>query len=145
MSSNVGDRTEGALLGALVREGCTVLVPFGQHHPYDLVVDRGDGGFVRIQCKTGWERNGGIEFNSSSTDHGRGHQHYRGRADLFGIFVPSLDELFLMPVELAASRRTYLRLTATANNQALRVRYAEDFRFERYVGRLRPVASLRAV
>jgi len=145
MLANVGDMTEGAVFGALVKVGCTVLVPFGQSQPYDLVVDRGGAGFVRIQCKTGWERNGCVEFNSSSTDHGRGHQHYRGRADLFCVYVPSLDELFVIPVELAASRRTYLRLRATANNQARRVRLAEDFRLEHHLDRLRPSPLLRAV
>jgi PD-(D/E)XK endonuclease len=139
---NIGDMSEGAIFGALLRIGAAVLVPFGQNQPYDLVVDRGEAGFVRIQCKTGWQRNGCIEFNSSSTDHGHGHRHYRGRADLFAVFVPDFDQVFIVPVESAAGRRTYLRIRAAANNQARRVRRAEDHVLELYEDQLLPAPLL---
>ena len=137
MSRN-GDRTEGAILGALLHAGCCVLIPYGQGHAYDLVVDRGAGGFARIQCKTAWESGGCLEFNSASTDHGHGHRHYRGRAEYFGVWLPSRDLKLLVPVERAARRRTYLRLRPAANNQVRRTLQADEFRLERSVGELLP-------
>jgi len=138
MAPTNGDIAEGAVLGALLRLSCIVLAPFGQGQPYDLVVDRGPAGFVRIQVKTGWERKGCVEFNSSSTDHGRGHRHYRGRAEFFGVYLPAFDQVFIVPVDHAASRRTYLRLHPTANDHSRRVRMAKDHILELYADQLLP-------
>jgi len=144
MANTRGEVTEGAVFGALVRHGCRVLIPFGQNQPYDLVVDRGEAGFVRIQCKTGWERDGCVLFNSCSTDHGRGRQDYRGRAELFAVYFADEDEVYLVPVAEAATRTTRLRLRATANGQSRGVRLAEDHRLARKVAELLPPAPLRA-
>ena len=133
-----GDIAEGAVASELLGNGCVVLFPFGQDQAYDLVVDRGGAGFVRIQVKTGWERNGCVRFNSSSTDHGHGHRDYHGRADYFGVYLPTRCQVYVVPVPMAANRRTYLRLTPTANNQARRTRLAEDFVLERYLDALLP-------
>jgi len=79
-----------------------------------------------------------VHFNSASTDHGHGHRTYRGRADLFGVYLPGRCSVFVIPVEAAAGRRTYLRLEPAANNQTKRVRRAEDFALDRYLDALRP-------
>ena len=123
-----GDVTEAAVLAALVRHGLRVLLPFSADEPYDLVVDAGGGAFVRVQCKTGRQRPGGtVEFNSFGTDHGRGAQSYEGRADVFGVYCPALDRVFVVPVEETARSKTHLRLTPARNGQERRVRYADDF------------------
>lgn len=133
-----GEMAEGAVASALIRGGCTVLFPFGQGQPYDLVVDRGGAGFVRIQVKTAWPCDKCVLFNSCGTDHGRGRQDYRGRAELFGAYAPWLDRVFVIPVAAAASRTTSLRLSPTANRQSRRVNFAEDFRLEHHLDALRP-------
>ena len=138
MTAKNGDMAEGAVLGALVRLGCTVLVPFGQGQPYDLVVHRGPGDFVTIQVKTGWEREGRVLFNSCSTDHGRGRQDYVDRADLFAVYFPPLDQVFIVPVAEAATRTSTLRLYPTANNQSRRIRLAEDHQLELFADQLLP-------
>ncbi len=140
-----GDASEGAIFGALIDLGCHVLIPFGQSQPYDLVVDRVGAGFVRIQCKTGWERNGCILFNSCSTDHGAGRQDYRGRADLFAVYFPPTRQVYVVPVEQAATRTSRLRLRPTANCQKSRVRHAEDHELRRWAPALVPPPLLRAV
>ena len=144
MAATNGDIAEGAVLGALVRLGCSVLKPFGHNEPYDLVVDRGLAGFVKIQVKMGWERGGRVLFNSCSTDHGHGRKDYVGRADLFAVYFPPLDQVFIVPVADAATRTSTLRLHPTANNQAKRVRLAEDHLLEGYVDQLLPGPPLAA-
>ena len=134
-----GDVAEGAVLGALLKGGCAVLIPFGQNHPFDLVVRRSAAHYVEIQCKTGWSRDGCVLFNSCSTDHGRGRQDYRGRADVFAVYAPWLDQVFVVPVEAAATRTTTLRLRPAANRQSRRVNRAEDFLLERHLDALRPL------
>ena len=47
-----GNATEAAVLDAFVSRDLSVLLPFGGNQPYDLVVDLGGTGFLRVQCKT---------------------------------------------------------------------------------------------
>jgi hypothetical protein len=128
-----GDVTEGAVLGELTKLGMTVLVPFSSDLPYDLVVHLPDGSFVRVQCKTGRERGDCVLFNSASTDHGAGRQTYVGRADVFAVYCPTLDRVFVVPVEEAAGFVTSLRLRPARNNQRAGTRDAEEHALERWV------------
>jgi hypothetical protein len=138
MSRRGGELGEAAVLAALLRHDLVVLVPFGQSQPYDLVVHLADGSFVRVQVKTGWERDGCVLFNSCSTDHGHGRQDYRGRADVFGVYAPTLDRVFMVPVAAAPTRVMRLRLTATRNGQRAGVRDAADFGVEHWLEARRP-------
>src|SRR5262245_14027691 len=124
-----GNAAEAAVLSALVRARLIVLVPFGGGAPYDLMVDTGLEQ-IRVQVKCGRVRQECIEFNSAATDHGRGRQDYRGRADVFGVHAPELEQVFIVPVGDVARFRGYLRLTPTRNNQQRRVRYAGDYAVE---------------
>ena len=130
-----GEVTEGAVLGELTKLGLTVLVPFSSDLPYDLVVHLPDGRFVRVQCKAGRERGDCVMFNSAATDHGSGRQDYRGRADVFAVWCPTLDRVFVVPVEAAARVVTSLRLRPARNGQRLRTREADEFAIERWVAR----------
>ena len=128
--------TEAAVLAALVHHGHEVLIPFGDGSSYDLVVDSGER-MIRVQCKTGRLKGACVDFNSCSTDHGRGRQDYRGRADVFGVFCPAIDRVFIVPVDVAAGFVTRLRLEPARNNQRLRTHDAELYD----VALWRPAAS----
>jgi hypothetical protein len=52
-----------------------------------------------VQVKSGRVRNGCVEFNTCSTDHGRGRQHDVGRADIIAVHVASTDIVDVVPVE----------------------------------------------
>ena len=84
---------------------------------------------IRIQCKSGWIREGCVIFNAYATDHGHGRGSYVGRADVFGVALPP-GEVFLIPVCEAGVSKTSLRLTPTRNNQRKKVRLADRYRFE---------------
>jgi PD-(D/E)XK endonuclease len=66
------------ILATLASSGYRILVPFGEGHPYDLVIDTGGSAFVRVQCKTAWPVGGCLVFNCRSTDHGRGPSRIEG-------------------------------------------------------------------
>jgi len=121
-------RGNAAVLNALIRADLSVLVPFGEGCPYDLMVDTGLEQ-IRVQVKCGRVRNECIEFDSAATDQGRGRQD-RARADVFGVHVPQLDRVFIVPVSECARFRGYLWLTAARNNQQRRVKYASDYAVE---------------
>jgi PD-(D/E)XK nuclease superfamily protein len=88
--------------------------------------------FLRVQCKTAREVNGCISFNSRTTDHGRGRRSYLGLADMFGVYFPPCDGVFLVPVSEATGFAVRLRLQPARNNQKRGVRNAADFEFDRW-------------
>jgi hypothetical protein len=131
---NRGNAAEGAVLAALVAADLPVLLPFGQGLGFDLaaaVPPRGD--VIRIQVKCGRVRKGCVLFNACSTDHGRGRQPYRGRADVIAVYVRELSRVFVVPVEECPTYVGTLRLEATRNNQMAGVRFATDYTFDAWL------------
>ncbi len=127
-----GNAAEAAVIHALVGSGLQVLMPFGDGSPFDLAAVLPDDQIVRIQVKTGWVRNGCVEFKTASTDHGHGARHYRGRADLIVVYAPERDQIFVLSVNQCPTLRGFLRLKPPANSQRSGVRMASDFVFERW-------------
>jgi hypothetical protein len=130
MNPKSGNPGEAAVLNALVQRGFGVLLPFGEGHPFDLVLAVA-GVFLRVQSKTAWRKGGCLIFNAYATDHGRGQISYVGRADLFGVFDPVGNRVYLVPVGLTDSE-IRLRIAPTRNNQRQRVRWAADFELDRW-------------
>ncbi|HSK49700.1 MAG TPA: group I intron-associated PD-(D/E)XK endonuclease [Solirubrobacterales bacterium] len=128
----IGNATEAMVLGAFVERDFSVSVPFGGGHPYDLVVDLGEPGFLRVQCKTAWSVKGCMVFNARSTDHGRGPQPYHGLADVFGVYFPPRKTVYLVPVNAIPGSEGRLRLLPTLNNQRKGIRFAAEFEFDRW-------------
>ena len=126
-----GNAAEGAVLNAFVQRGFGVLVPFGGGQPYDLVVELGSA-LLRVQCKRAWPSGGCLVFNSRGTDHGNGRRSYRGLADIFGVYFPRTDGVYLVPIEEVADSKGWLRVEATRNNQKRGVRFAADFEIDRW-------------
>jgi hypothetical protein len=126
---DIGQRSEAAILAALVQRGFTVLEPFGVNHRYDLVIDT-PSGFIRAQCKTGRIRDGVILFATRSTRantrkvQARG---YRGEAELFLVFCPEKQSVYAVPVEDVADTGGFLRLDPARNGQKAGVRLARDY------------------
>ena len=102
----VGDASQAMILVRLVQAGMNVLVPFGENVRYDYVVEERDGTFTRVQCKTGRMRDGVVIFPTCSVTYHhpnnrgmRAYRHdYRKDADLFGVYCPETDAVYLVPV-----------------------------------------------
>ena len=109
--SEVGERTEAAVLTALVAAGKTVLLPFSGHHRYDLAYEE-DGSLIKVQCKSGRERHGAIEFMTCSNGR-KSRENYRGDADLFGVYCHERCEVYLVSVADVPTRAARLRLCDT--------------------------------
>lgn len=124
----VGERSEGMVLAALLRAGKVVLQPFGDNQRYDLMIDEGDT-FSRVQCKTGRLKDGAIFFDacSSQAHRGKGKQDYRGQADVFGVYFPDNDSVYLVPVGEVGRTCGMLRLEPSKNGQQRGVRLASAY------------------
>ena len=129
-----GNAAEAAVLAALARADIPVLLPFGEGLAFDLAaVVPPDDAVVRIQVKSGRVRNGCVEFNTCSTDHGSGRQLYIGRAEVIAVHVHDPERLFVVPVELCPTSKGYVRLDPPKNQQRRRIRLAADYEFDRWV------------
>lgn len=122
--SQVGERAEAAVLAALACAGKEVLIPFGQRR-YDLAFEE-DGRLVRVQCKSGREQNGAINFRTYSIGRGPARD-YREDADVFGVYCHDRGEVYLVPVNEVPSVAAALRLRPTRNGQESRVRWASQY------------------
>lgn len=128
-TKRIGNTAEAKVLAKCIEKGWTVLLPFGDIEPYDLVIDRGNG-FEKVQVKNAHLNSDrkSITFNAYSLS-GRTHNQiatdYIGKADLFGVYFPELDEVYLVPVGNYTTKVS-LRLEK-AQRDYLRIRYAKDF------------------
>lgn len=125
LPSEVGERTEAVILAALVAAGKDELVPFGAYLPYDLAYEEG-GKLVKIQCKSGRERNGVIIFRTCYVGRGPARD-YRGIIDVFGVYCHDRGEVYLVPVEDVPPRGAHLRLDPPKNGQQARIRMAAPY------------------
>ena len=116
------------VLAALLRAGKVVLQPFGDNQRYDLVIDDG-GTFIRVQCKTGRLKGGAIHFDtcSSQAHRGKGKQDYRGQVEMFAVYFPDKDTVYMVPVEDVGRTSAMLRLEPPKNGQVKGVRLAASY------------------
>jgi PD-(D/E)XK endonuclease len=113
-SATTGNAGEGAVLNALLQRGFDLLVPRRRELPPRPV-------------KVAWPRGGCLIFNCRSTDHGHGPRSYAGLADIFGVFFPLNERVYLVPVDAVAPSEGRLRVQPTRNNQRRRIRDAAEF------------------
>jgi PD-(D/E)XK endonuclease len=123
--SEVGERAEAAILAALVAAGKRVLLPFGGQRRYDLAYEE-YGRLVKVQCKSGRERNGAIIFRTHSDIRGE-RRDYREDIDLFGIYCHDRNEVYLVPVGDVPTSAAHLRLHPPRNGQHSKVRWAAQY------------------
>jgi hypothetical protein len=128
-----GNAAEAAVLKALIDAAIPVFLPFGEGSPFDLAAAMpGDGSVARIQVKSGRVRNGCVMFNTCSTDHGHGRRPYHGLADVFAVYVVELSQVFMVPVRDCPRYVGFLRLEPCRNNQRVGIRFAEEYKFDRW-------------
>jgi hypothetical protein len=125
--SIIGARAEREVAYALERAGWQVYLPFfASHARVDLIAMRSEE-LVRVQCKTSRLRNGALVFRTCSNT-GNVPRRYDGEIDVFGVYSPELDKVYLVPsANVPASEWCYLRVQAAANNQRVGIRYAADY------------------
>lgn len=123
--NQIGTRAEGEVLAALMRDGQTVLIPFGVQR-YDLVfVQPDDGEFHRLQVKAGRKVKGTIRFNTSTVDHGGKRRYYTTEdIDFYGVYCDG--QVYIVHVSDVGAEGC-LRIDPPKNGQTAGVRWAKDY------------------
>lgn len=130
-TKGIGDRSEAAVLAALIRHGYLVSIPFGENQRYDMIADDGER-LLRIQVKTGRLRAGYIFFRSCSTHQHRRHgptasRAYFGEIDYLAVARPGNGKVYLLPESELKRTGGHLRLAPTANRQGRNIRWASQY------------------
>jgi len=127
-TKRIGDISEAQVITAFTKLGYQVLLPFGENHRYDLVVDDGKN-LLRIQVKTGRVRGGVIKYNCSSTHAHRGEtsRPYFGEIDYLAVYCPQTEKVYILPEKELTASVAHLRLLPTRNNMKKTIRWASDF------------------
>ena len=132
--NRIGAVSMAKVLSALTAAGKIVLTPSLWVRPYDFVIDD-EGSFYRVQCKTGRMFRGAVYFRphrlrAARRDTGwqRRTTSYRGEVDYFGVYCPENESVYLVPIDdVSCTRVCSLRMTPPKNNQAKRIRWAEQY------------------
>lgn len=124
-----GERTEGIVLARLLQLGHVVLMPFGDNQRYDLVIDEGDGKFIRGQCKTARISNGCVAFNTASVNGFTGKRKtYKGQIDVFWVYSPDTDDVYEVPINSVGINESRLRIKPPKGGAISGIRWAKDFK-----------------
>ena len=131
--SQKGAAAEAAIAAATIQLGYTVLRPLCEGGRYDLMIDL-DPDLLRVQCKWAHSLNGVLVANLSTnrlTPNGYVSTTYTSsQVDAIGVYSADLERCFLIPIaEVAEGRAIHLRFSPPRNNQARRIRWANDYEF----------------
>ena len=125
----VGEKSEAMVLARFLQLGWIVWQPFGDNQRYDLVIDRGLG-FETVQVKTATFKKGSIVFRTCSTyaHRGRKSRSYKGNCDLFAVYSPRFNEVYLIKVNEVGETMCALRVEETKNKQSKEIRFASLYK-----------------
>jgi prevent-host-death family protein len=150
-----GAIAETKIAAAATELGIPVLRPIVEHGRYDLAFEIGDR-IRRVQCKWGaLDRDAGVvKVNLQRCRHTPSGYVYGSYSadeiDLVAVYCGALDRCYLLPISLAAGRRSiFLRLSPPRNGQRACIHREVDFRLtgavaqgnERLSGRQEVVGS----
>ena len=110
--------------------GWTVAFPLSEHAPYDLLAEK-EGHFHSIQARYSTPVNGvaRVKLKSSWADKHGNHYKLRKESDftLLGVYIPDAGIVFIGAQEFSNAHNISIRLSKSANNQSIGIRYFDDF------------------
>jgi hypothetical protein len=138
--SQKGAAAEAAITAMAVELGLTVLRPLCEGRRYDLVIDL-EPELLRVQCKLATRLGGVLSIRLKTnrcTPAGYVSTCYTAtEIDAIGAYSPELRRCFLIPISEVSGRGTiYLRLDPTRNNQAVGIKWAQEYELEAMIALL---------
>lgn len=136
MMKNIGNLGEAKVLAKFVELGVQVYIPFGDGSTVDLIADF-NGKLNRIQIKsTEKDTDGSLVFSICSTTMRAGgeiqkHIYSADEIDYFALYSSVTDEVYLLPIEKAPTKKFSLRYKEPYNAKSNK---AEDFLITKMLG-----------
>jgi len=125
--NEIGLRAELEVARACTRAGMGVFIPlFDAHGRVDLVIER-DRELFRVQCKSATMRSDDVVFFRTCSNTANTPRSYADEVDVFGVYSPHIDKVFLVPMQGLGERGCHLRLGPTLNGQQRGIRWAADY------------------
>lgn len=136
-TKSIGDISEGFVIAELLKNGFNILLPFGDNCRYDLVVDTKKG-LKKLQVKTGRIREGKILFNTRSVNRDTNKsRHYNGQIDYFSVYVPEINQVYMMHVNDSPRQHATLRIDEPKNSQSKGIKLARDYKLCKWVNQFK--------
>lgn len=132
-----GLTTELKCMEKFIEYGFIVSVPYGNNSRYDLLVDLGNGKYIRIQCKTASKNDNGsytiYTANSVSTMTQRTVKHYDSeQIDFIASIIE--DQMLIVPVDsIANSKSKVFRTELPKFGAKSMCNLIQDFTVEKYI------------
>jgi hypothetical protein len=133
----LGNHSESIILGAYLKEGFTVSIPFGSGASYDLLVDAGSN-IYKVQVKTGWIDKGVLKYKCvrRQPESKRRRLYNDDEIDFLAVYCPANETLYGIPIKNHPSGG-WLRIEPVKNGQAKGIRWASDYDWEKHVAELK--------
>ena len=132
-----GLTTELKCMEKFIEYGFIVSIPYGNNSRYDLLLDGGNGKYIRIQCKTAHlNENGSYTINTAnsvSTMTKRTVKHYDStQIDFIASIVE--EQLVIIPVDLISNSKSKVFRTELPKFGAKSsCNLIQDFTVEKYI------------
>ena len=132
-----GLTTELKCMEKFIEYGFIVSIPYGNNSRYDLLLDGGNGKYIRIQCKTAHlNENGSYTINTAnsvSTMTKRTVKHYDStQIDFIASIIE--EQLVIIPVNLISNSKSKIFRTELPKFGAKSsCNLIQDFTVERYI------------
>lgn len=127
-----GDLTESIVITEFKRRGIPVSIPFGDNERYDVVVETLAGDLLRVQIKTGWMKDGVVQFHARTqhtNSQGNVYKPYEHDVDYFVVYVHELEGMYLI-AEDDFNRSIKLRVEEPKQRHE-NINWAEEYEFDR--------------
>lgn len=135
-TSTIGNIGESVAICEFMKKGIQVLLPFGQNVPYDLVIQINDS-FYKIQCKTTKKVHNDtfMRFDICRTGFkGKRMLYTSQEIDYYFLYCIENNYIGLVPINDAIGLSDLiLRISPPKNNQAIKIRYASDYSFDKQI------------
>jgi hypothetical protein len=121
-----GAIAELAVAAKLLKEGWSVLFPFGENHRYDLVGEK-DGKFLRVQVKYISPSNGSLTISCKSSNNWSVDKYTSKEVDFIAAYDSASGNIYFIPSSKLNSSAIVLRLNAAKNKQKAGINEAREF------------------
>jgi hypothetical protein len=130
-SHRKGDLTEARVVTELKQREVPVSLPFGDNERYDAAIETPSGRLLRAQIKTGWYRDGVVQFKGYSqhtNSEGNTYKPYGDGIDCFLVYSHEAERLFLVWEDEVDANMT-IRIENPEQQHAT-TNWAEEYAFD---------------